>query len=167
MLTRGKVYNRLFDDFRASLDEMGFQFTEGRIIDASFVVAPRQRNTREENKAIKEGRGDELWNDEPHKKSHKDVDARWTEKRGEKFYGYKMHAKVDQRHKMVLKYDTTSANVHDSKGYEPLLDKSDEGKELYLDAGYESQEPIVEKHRMKPVICEKTNKTKKNDHETH
>jgi hypothetical protein len=39
---------------------MGFQFTEGRIIDASFVVAPRQRNTREENKAIKEGRGDEL-----------------------------------------------------------------------------------------------------------
>jgi IS5 family transposase len=155
MLTRGKVYDRLFDDFRASLDEMGFQFNEGRIIDASFVVAPRQRNTREENKAIKEGRGDELWNDEPHKKSHKDVDARWTEKRGEKFYGYKMHAKVDQRHKMVLKYDTTSANVHDSKGYEPLLDKSDEGKELYLDAGYESQEPIVEKHRMKPVICEK------------
>ena len=56
---------------------------------------------------------------------------------------------------MVLKYDTTSANVHDSKGYEPLLDESDEGKELYLDAGYESQEPIVERHRMKPVICEK------------
>jgi IS5 family transposase len=76
-------------------------------------------------------------------------------KRGEKFYGYKMHAKADQRHKMVLKYDTTSANVHDSKGYEPLLDESDEGKELYLDAGYESQEPIVERHRMKPVICEK------------
>jgi IS5 family transposase len=125
------------------------------IIDASFVVAPRQRNTREENKAIKEGRGSELWNDKPHKKSHKDVDARWTEKRGEKFYGYKMHAKADQRHKMVLKYDTTSANVHDSKGYEPLLDESDEGKELYLDAGYESQEPIVERHRMKPVICEK------------
>lgn len=155
MLTRGKVYDKLFNDFRASLDKMGFQFNEGRIIDASFVVAPRQRNTREENKAIKEGRGSELWNDKPHKKSHKDVDARWTEKRGEKFYGYKMHAKADQRHKMVLKYDTTSANVHDSKGYEPLLDESDEGKELYLDAGYESQEPIVERHRMKPVICEK------------
>jgi IS5 family transposase len=60
-----------------------------------------------------------------------------------------------KEHKMVQKYDTTSANVHDSKGYEPLLDESDEGKELYLDAGYESQEPIVERHRMKPVICEK------------
>lgn len=57
MLTRGKVYDKLFNDFRASLDKMGFQFNEGRIIDASFVVAPRQRNTREENKAIKEGRG--------------------------------------------------------------------------------------------------------------
>jgi IS5 family transposase len=120
-----------------------------------IILKVRTINIRGENKAIKEGRGSELWNDKPHKKSHKDVDARWTEKRGEKFYGYKMHAKVDQRHKMVLKYDTTSANVHDSKGYEPLLDESDEGKELYLDAGYESQEPIVERHRMKPVICEK------------
>jgi hypothetical protein len=55
-----KSITELFDDFRASLDEMGFQFTEGRIIDASFVVAPRQRNTREENKAIKEGRGERI-----------------------------------------------------------------------------------------------------------
>ena len=25
------------------------------------MVAPRQRNTKEENKVIKEGKGDELW----------------------------------------------------------------------------------------------------------
>jgi IS5 family transposase len=109
-----------------------------------LVSATHAKRTRQSRRAAVS----ELWNDEPHKKSHKDVDARWTEKRGEKFYGYKMHAKADQRHKMVLKYDTTSANVHDSKGYEPLLDESDEGKELYLDAGYESQEPFVERHRM-------------------
>ena len=52
-------------------------------------------------------------------------------------------------------YDTTSVNVRDSKCYEPLLEENDEDKELYLYVGYESQEPIVENHRMKPIICEK------------
>ena len=37
---------------------------EGIIIDGSFVEVPRQRNSREENKLIKEGKGDELWNAE-------------------------------------------------------------------------------------------------------
>ena len=38
----------------------GLVFTEGKIIDASFVEAPRQRNTREENRKIKDGEGDDL-----------------------------------------------------------------------------------------------------------
>jgi IS5 family transposase len=41
---------------------------EGNMVDAGFTVAPRQRNTREENKKIKEGSGDELWNDKPNLK---------------------------------------------------------------------------------------------------
>jgi hypothetical protein len=41
---------------------------EGKMVDASFTVAPRQRNTKEENKQIKEGKGDELWKDKPNKK---------------------------------------------------------------------------------------------------
>lgn len=67
----------------------------GKIIDASFVLLPRQGNTREENKTIKKGDGDSLWNDNPHKKCHKDIDARWTKKGGERLYGYRDHAKVD------------------------------------------------------------------------
>lgn len=43
----------------------------------------------------------------------------------------------------------------DSKGFEQLLDESDKGKDLYLDAGYAGQEDIVEKHGMNPIICEK------------
>ena len=34
------------------------------MIDGSFVEVPRQRNTREENKQIKEDEGDKLWNPE-------------------------------------------------------------------------------------------------------
>ena len=67
------------------------------MVDASFTVAPRQRNAREENKTIKAGKGNELWNDKPNKKWHKDIDARWTKKNNETFYGYKDHAKVDTK----------------------------------------------------------------------
>jgi len=49
---------------------------EGKMVDASFTVAPRQRNKREENRIINEGRGDELWNDKPNRKRNKDTDAR-------------------------------------------------------------------------------------------
>lgn len=56
------------------------------MVDVSFTVAPRQRNIREENKMIKEGKGDELWHDKPNKKRHKDTDARWTKKNNETFF---------------------------------------------------------------------------------
>ncbi len=39
--------------------------------DVSFTIAPRQRNTREENKMVREGKGDELWNGSPNKKNIK------------------------------------------------------------------------------------------------
>jgi hypothetical protein len=59
------------------------------MIDASFTLVPRQRNTREENKAIKEDRDNKLWNDKPNKKKHKDIDACLTKKNNETFYVYK------------------------------------------------------------------------------
>lgn len=42
------------------VQRLGLIVNEGKIIDASFVVSPRQRNTREENKRIKKGEGDSL-----------------------------------------------------------------------------------------------------------
>ena len=153
LLTNTGVYDKLFSEFHSFMESKGLQFNEGRIIDASFVIAPRQRNTRDENEQIKQGAGNKLWNDNPHKKCHKDVDARWTKKRDETFYGYKQHTKVEKRNKIILSYDTTSAEVHDSKGFEGLLDEKDEGKDLYLDAGYVGQEEIVKQHKMNPIIC--------------
>ena len=94
ILSKAGTFDALFDKFRSYLDGKGLSFNEGKIIDASFVEAPRQRNTREENERIKSGDGKDLWNDKPHKKCHKDTDARWTKKRGEKHYGYKLHAKA-------------------------------------------------------------------------
>ena len=43
----------LFHDFVNTLTEKGLIFNEGQMIDASFVIAPKQRNSREENEKIK------------------------------------------------------------------------------------------------------------------
>lgn len=45
-LVKAGVFDTLFDDFRQLLDAKGLSFNEGKIIDATFVEAPRQRNTR-------------------------------------------------------------------------------------------------------------------------
>lgn len=165
-LAEAGTFDKLFDDFRAFLDDKGLSFTEGKIIDATFVEAPKQRNTKDENKQIKDGNGKDLWNPEEgdserdkvfkkNKKSHKDVDARWTQKRGENHYGYKNHVKADKKTKLIEKYHTTDASVHDSKVIKPLIEKKDQGQDLYLDAGYESKEAIVMECGMNPIICEK------------
>ena len=44
------------------------------MIDASFVLAPKQRNSRAENNQIKQGKGSDLWKDKPRKKCQKDID---------------------------------------------------------------------------------------------
>ncbi len=154
-LVKAGMFDVLFDDFRKVLDDKGLSFNEGKIIDATFVEAPKQRNTREENAIIKAGKGDTLWNDKPHKKSHKDTDARWTKKRGEKHYGYKGHAKVDKKSKLIESHHTTDASVHDSNVIKQLINEKDKDQRLYLDAGYEGKEEVVKESGMRPVICEK------------
>ena len=74
-LTQTASVEELFELFVSNLEQKGLIFNEGQIIDASFMEIPRQRNTREENKMIKDESGDELWNDHPNKKRHKDIDA--------------------------------------------------------------------------------------------
>ncbi len=46
----------MFKIFNEALDSIGVFANEGKMVDASFVEAPRQRNTREENKHIKGNR---------------------------------------------------------------------------------------------------------------
>ena len=156
LTTKGLV-EELFNEFRDYLEGKGLIMNEGKMIDASFTVAPRQRNTREENKMIKEGRGDELWNDKPNKRRHKDVDARWTKKNNETFYGYKNHAKVDAKSKFIDKYKVTDASVHDSQPLADLLTEEDKGQELYADSAYtgDDQEKIVSRYQMNNKIHEK------------
>ena len=173
-LTKTGLVEDLFKQFKDYLEQKELIFNEGQLIDASFTIAPRQRNTREENKKIKNGEGDDLWNDKPNKKKHKDIDAKWTKKNNETFYGYKNHAKVDNKGKFINKYVVTDASVHDSQAIEGLLDEKDKDQDLYADSAYtgEEQEKTIAKYEMNNKVHEKgyrnkplTEQQKKNNNE--
>jgi transposase len=60
-LTKAGAIERLFDLFDRQLREAGYLAMSGQLVDASIVAAPKQRNTRAEKQAIKEGRIPEEW----------------------------------------------------------------------------------------------------------
>lgn len=156
-LTNNGLVEKIFTQFTKYLESKGLIMNEGKMVDASFTIAPRQRNTREENKMVREGKGDELWNDNPNKKRHKDIDARWTKKNNETFYGYKNHAKVDTKSKFIDKYEVTDASVHDSQPLDDLLEENDEGQDFYADSAYtgDVQEKVISKYKMENKVHEK------------
>src|SRR5262245_3340154 len=79
-LTTAGAIKRLFEQFDAMLRQAGYIAMSGQIVDASLVAAPRQRNTDDEKKAIKEGWIPANWKAQSAKLRHKDRDARWTVK---------------------------------------------------------------------------------------
>ena len=153
------VFQEIFMKHVRELTEKDLVSSDGpMILDGSYVEAPRQRNTREENKLIKAGRGDELWNDQPQKKRQKDIDARWTKKNNEVHYGYKIHALVDALHKIIVYAPTTDASVHDSRALGMVLnEEEDRGQVLYADSAYSGKdlEDLVRSFNVEPCFCEK------------
>ena len=154
----------LFDMFNEKLEAIGIVTREGTLIDASFVEVPRQRNSREENKTIKEGKIPEGWESLENNNffEQKDTDARWAKKGNETFYGYKDHAKVDNKSKIIVDFSVTPANTHDVNEFEGLIDIND--NKAWLDAGYASEEHVARIKAAYPHIilhiCEKGTKNK-------
>lgn len=139
-LTVAGAVKKLFEKFDRDLAAAGYKAQKGQLIDASFVEVPRQRNSKDENDEIKNGKTPEEWLDEPSKLSQKDVDARWMEKNGQTFYGYKNHVNVDVKNKLVREYTVTPASVHDSNEFEKLIAKGNTGKGVWADSAYRSDE---------------------------
>lgn len=139
-LTELGLINKLFERFDSYLRDNGFQAKKGQIIDASLVAAPAQRNTRDENTEIKEGRIPHEWND--NKIRQKDADARWTKKNGRSHYGYKNHISIDAGNKFIRGYEVTSASVHDSQVFDWLLDAHNTSRDVWADSAYRSNETV-------------------------
>ena len=151
---------KLFDHFHSLLSQQGLIAKEGSIIDASFVDVPKQRNSREENKKIKEGERPDGFEKDTPKGAQKDCDARWTKKNNETHYGYKNHAKVDAKSKLIDSYSTTPANRHDSQVFECLLD--DQDKAILADSAYLSEEndQVLIEHSLENFVMLKAQRNK-------
>jgi len=156
-VTKAHVVEKLFDLFGEELKRNHLIANEGKIVDASFVEVPIQRNNREENKQVKEGETPEAWKENPNKLEQKDVDARWTKKNGRSYYGYKDHIKADEKSKLIDTYTVTEASVHDSQEAESLLKEEDKRQPLYADSAYsgEAVETVVKKNEMENHIHQK------------
>ena len=169
-LTNAGIMDDLFAVFRRSLEEKGIITRKGSIVDATFVEAPRQRNTLEENEAIKNGRLPEGWDEDTpeskHRLSQKDTDARYTKKGGKSYYGYKDHVKADADSKMVVTYEVTNAAVHDSRMLTELVDDKD--KVLYADSAYSGKKLAASlPKKLEKHICRKGCRHKKLTSEDH
>ncbi|MBJ7378538.1 IS5 family transposase [Sphingobium sp.] len=130
----------LFDAFDAHLKQNGYLAMGGQIVDATIVPVPKNRNTREENEAIKAGDMPKGWENHPAKRRQKDRDARWTKKHGRSYYGYKNHVSIDRRHKFIRRYTVTDAARHDSQELGAVLDPANTSRDVWADSAYRSAE---------------------------
>jgi IS5 family transposase len=137
-LSKAGAIKPLFDAFNAVLEAHGVITKTGTIVDASFVDVPRQRNTREENKMVKEGKVPEAWKSQPHKLRQKDVDARWAKKNQETHFGYKNHVRADADSVIITDYTVTDAAVHDSQPLWDLIGPDDQNENVFADSAYKS-----------------------------
>lgn len=137
-LGEAKLVKRLFKKFDRYLREQGFKARKGQIVDASIVSVPIQRNSREENKQIKDGTIPENWNEA--KSRQKDVHARWSARPKQHKFGYKNHISIDALHKLIRDYAVTDAAVHDSRVFGELLDDANSSRDVWADSAYRSEE---------------------------
>jgi transposase len=175
-LTKAGAIRGLFERFDATLRAAGYIAMSGQIVDASLIAAPKQRNTQEEKKAIKEGRIPKAWKDKPAKLRQKDRDARWTVKFVKAkqredgssppldlaipVFGYQNHVSIDRGFGFIRKWSATDAAAYEGRRLrEGLLDKTNTASGVWADTAYRSaaNEAFMEKngfvshvHRKKP-----------------
>jgi IS5 family transposase len=153
-LKRTDAVDGLFRRFDEALRASGFLAMSGQIVDATIVAAPRQRNTIEEKKAIRDGRIPEAWKDKPAKLAQKDRDARWTVKYTKAkpredgsvppvdlaipAFGYKNHVAIDRGFGLIRNWTTTNAAAHDGARLEDVLDRTNTASDVWADTAYRS-----------------------------
>jgi len=162
-LKKHEIIHEIFSLFTEKLQNASLMLKDGAIIDASIVQVPRQRNTREENKQVRDGEIPEEWKDKPNKLEQKDLDADWVKKNGKTFYGYKNHIKIDNGSKLITFYAITPASVNDGAMLEDLLDENEAGQPLYADSAYSGKNcaNVIKSAKMENHTHEKAYRYKK------
>jgi IS5 family transposase len=140
ILSKSEVGKELFDKFFEEIHKAGYVTRSGSIVDASFIEAPKRKNTKEQRETLKKGETPKEWNDgeHPQKIMQRDTDATWTKKGNEAHFGYKDTVKVDLDSKIIVDYEVTVSSVSDVKAADGIFDESD--NVAFGDAAYPSLE---------------------------
>ena len=135
-LSESKTGKEIFDKFHEAILEKGYITRAGSIVDASFIEAPKRKNTKEQRETLKNGKIPEEWVDEAHPQQLKqrDTDATWAKKGNESHFGYKDNIKIDADSKLITDYTVTTASINDAKAAEGLFDEND--NVAYGDSAY-------------------------------
>jgi len=114
------LFEKLFQEINRQLDAKGLFVKKGTLVDATIVEADARRPSKQQGEV-----------------SGVDPDATFTKKHGNSYFGYKMHAGIDEGSGLIRKIEGTTASVHDSQVFGPLI-SADEAA-VYGDKAYGSQ----------------------------
>lgn len=127
-LVKAGLYDRLFELINEDLEARGVVLKRGTLVDATIVTSarrPRRKKAADEEKSAR-GRAQE------------DGDARFTQKGGRIYYGYKGHIGVDEGSGVIRRKAFTAAEVHDSQKTDELI--SGDERSVFGDKAYMSAE---------------------------
>jgi IS5 family transposase len=110
---------KLLAEVNRQLDARGLIVRKGTLVDATIIAAAAAPPPYEEGQV-----------------SERDPDAAFTKKNGKSYFGYKAHLAVDEESGLVRKAEMSSADLHDSRKGEALI-QGDE-KAYYADKAYDS-----------------------------
>jgi IS5 family transposase len=156
-LSKSEAGKDIFDSFFEAVLAKGYVTRAGSIVDASFIEAPKRRNTKEQREKLKSGGTPDEWAGpaHPQKLMQRDTDAAWTKKGNEAHFGYKDTVKVDLESKLITGYEVAAASASDVKAAEGIFDGND--KVAYGDAAYPS---LVLPAGVENQISEKPNRNR-------
>jgi IS5 family transposase len=137
-LIKAGAAERIFEAVGRQLDRHGYIARGGQMIDASIVPVPKQTLHKEEKDIVQQDAMPAQWS--PAKRRQKDVQARWTKKHGKSYFGYKLSASVDRRHKLIRRMHVSTASENDTLHFERVLDRSNTSREVCADKGYVDSE---------------------------
>lgn len=174
-LTAAGALDALFADFDRQLKERGYLPMGGQIVDATLIAAPKQRNTKAEKAAVKDGKSAaEIWPDEPARARQKDTDARWTLKFAKArptpdgkpqpdiaipSFGYKSTVSICRRFGFIRKGRVTDGARYDGRMLRDVVTNDNTASDVWADTAYrsqanerwlESQGKVSRIHRRKP-----------------
>lgn len=120
--SRQRVMELAFLEVNRQLEAKGLFVKKGTLLDATIIEAASRRPP------IEAGSG---------ARSEKEPEASYTRKNGQSFYGYRLHAGVDEGSGLVRRVVLTGAHVNESVVADDLI--CGDEKAVYADKGYESK----------------------------